>query len=113
MCGTYDCTARLAEITPHLSAPVPDGKWELVDLVLDTDTDAECPRPRPRPRQALDSTGKPHHQHEFLDPYFVEGQHVTVQTVAHIPGRYLVVVSLRMKIVNSSERRCCVFFVMC
>ncbi|CAM9492254.1 unnamed protein product, partial [Hapterophycus canaliculatus] len=41
--------------------------------------------------KALDSTGKPHHQHEFLDPYFVEGQHVTVQTVAHIPGRYLVV----------------------
>ncbi|CAM9548853.1 unnamed protein product, partial [Scytosiphon promiscuus] len=41
--------------------------------------------------KALDSLGKPHHQHEFLDPYFVEGQHVTVQTVAHIPGRYLVV----------------------
>lgn len=43
--------------------------------------------------QALDSTGKPHHQYEFLDPYFVEGQHVTVHSVAHVPGRYLAVVS--------------------
>ncbi|CAM9670037.1 unnamed protein product [Ectocarpus fasciculatus] len=41
--------------------------------------------------KALDSIGKPHHQHEFLDPYFVEGQHVAVHTVAYIPGRYLVV----------------------
>ncbi|CAM9394230.1 unnamed protein product, partial [Ectocarpus sp. 13 AM-2016] len=41
--------------------------------------------------KALDSIGKPNHQHEFLDPYFVEGQHVAVHTVAYIPGRYLVV----------------------
>ncbi|CAN0123809.1 unnamed protein product, partial [Pylaiella littoralis] len=41
--------------------------------------------------KALDTTGKPHHQYEFLDPYFVEGQHVTVHTVAHIPGRFLAV----------------------
>eukprot|EP00752_Nemacystus_decipiens_P017245 g15449.t1 len=41
--------------------------------------------------KALDSTGKPHHQYEFLDPYFVEGQPVTVHSVAHVPGRYLAV----------------------
>lgn len=42
--------------------------------------------------QALDSVGSPNHQHEFLDPYFVEGHHVTVHTVAYVPGKCLAVV---------------------
>lgn len=50
--------------------------------------------------KALDTTGKLHHQYEFLDPYFVEGQHVTVHAVTYVPGRYLVVVS---------EKKCVLF----
>ncbi|CAM9801082.1 unnamed protein product, partial [Discosporangium mesarthrocarpum] len=41
--------------------------------------------------KAMDTTGKPHHQYVFTDPYFVEGAHVSVNTVTHIPGRYLAV----------------------
>lgn len=44
--------------------------------------------------KAVDTAGKPHHQHEFPDPLFVEGKHVTVCSVAYVPGRYLAVVSV-------------------
>ncbi|CAN0073913.1 unnamed protein product, partial [Sphacelaria rigidula] len=42
--------------------------------------------------KALDTAGRPHHQHEFMDPYFVEGTYVTVHAATYIPGRYLAVV---------------------
>lgn len=58
-----------------------------------TTVTTNAPLPALVQEKVLDSTGKPHHQYEFLDPYFVEGQHVTVHSVAHVPGRYLAVVS--------------------
>lgn len=73
------------------------------DVSMKTQKSISLARPRPPwsndPRRALnccpkalDTNGKPNHQYEFLDPYFVEGQYVTVHTVAYITGRYLAVV---------------------